>query len=299
MKASAPGKIVLSGAYSVLRGAPSIVIAVNRYAHADTERTPEWISPEVKAAFGGQAIPHADASALRTGDRKLGLGSSAAVLVASMAAAQAVDDEELSSLRARLQEPALTAHRTAQGGGSGVDVVTSIWGGTLIAQKENNFLRVEQVSLPDGMVIEVWASPYSTSTAAMLGAVEELRVTDPQVHGTLFAQLTEAATGAAEALRSGDKRLVAECLNRQREQLLHLGQAAGAPIITRETTLLANAAKGEGAVVLPAGAGGGDIVLWVSNQSSSASFSKLASRLEHQKLDLTMQAEGVHLNFNR
>ncbi len=35
MRARAPGKVVLSGAYSVLRGAPAIVTAVDRYVEAD------------------------------------------------------------------------------------------------------------------------------------------------------------------------------------------------------------------------------------------------------------------------
>ena len=35
MRARAPGKLVLSGAYAVLEGAPALVAAVDRYAVAD------------------------------------------------------------------------------------------------------------------------------------------------------------------------------------------------------------------------------------------------------------------------
>src|SRR5690606_12116062 len=36
MKTKAPGKVVLSGAYAVLEGAPCIVTAVDRYVYADS-----------------------------------------------------------------------------------------------------------------------------------------------------------------------------------------------------------------------------------------------------------------------
>ena len=78
MIARAPGKLVLSGAYVVLDGAPAIVAAVDRYAVADTSRAPDFVSDELRAAFGSEQPPHVDVSALRADGRKLGLGSSAA-----------------------------------------------------------------------------------------------------------------------------------------------------------------------------------------------------------------------------
>ncbi len=51
MKARAPGKIVLSGAYSVLEGAVALVAAVDRYAWADTERQPALVTAEVRQAM--------------------------------------------------------------------------------------------------------------------------------------------------------------------------------------------------------------------------------------------------------
>ena len=86
MRACAPGKLVLSGAYSVLEGAPAIVSAVDRYVCCDSARPAELITPEVRAALpAGADAPLFDASALRAEGRKLGLGSSAAILVASLA----------------------------------------------------------------------------------------------------------------------------------------------------------------------------------------------------------------------
>ena len=52
MRARAPGKIVMSGAYAVLEGAPAIVTAVDRYVLADAGRPAEFVTPEVREAWG-------------------------------------------------------------------------------------------------------------------------------------------------------------------------------------------------------------------------------------------------------
>ena len=61
MRARAPGKLVLSGAYAVLEGAPALVAAVDRYVVADTARAAELVTPEVRAAIGDAAAPWFDA----------------------------------------------------------------------------------------------------------------------------------------------------------------------------------------------------------------------------------------------
>ena len=62
----------------------SIVVATSRGAYADSSRAASFVTPEVKAALGDSAAPHVDASSMFVGDRKLGLGASAAILVAEI-----------------------------------------------------------------------------------------------------------------------------------------------------------------------------------------------------------------------
>ncbi len=71
MKAKAPGKVVLSGAYAVLEGAPCIVTAVDRYVIADTDKSAAHIADEVRAAMP-PPYPHIDANELRSAGRKIG-----------------------------------------------------------------------------------------------------------------------------------------------------------------------------------------------------------------------------------
>jgi phosphomevalonate kinase len=295
MKACAPGKLVLSGAYSVLVGAPAIVSAVDRYVCCDSERPATLETPEVRAALPQGPVPHFDATALRADGRKLGLGSSAAILLASLAAADPRSFDSDQALRVALAAAALVAHRQAQGGGSGIDVAASTWGGTLIAMRgPDGELELEPCELPSELVVEAWSSPVAASTPELLAGVARLGARAPGQHAQLFAELTAAARRAASALRRGQTLdLIAE-LQQQGAGLAALGAAAGVPIVTPEAKQLAALAAAEGAAVLPSGAGGGDIVLWASSCASPAGFRDLATMLGHHQLHLSLHARGVH-----
>ncbi len=56
MIARSPGKLVLSGAYSVLEGAPALVAAVDRYVVADGDREPTFLAHEVGYAVEAGAL---------------------------------------------------------------------------------------------------------------------------------------------------------------------------------------------------------------------------------------------------
>lgn len=294
MRACAPGKLVLSGAYSVLEGAPAIVTAVDRYVCADSNRAARLVTPEVRAALPDGEAPDFDASALRDDGRKLGLGSSAAILVASLAAADVRAFGSEQELRQGIFLDALRAHRHAQGGGSGVDVAASTWGGTLIARSASEGLDLDPVQLPSELVVEAWASQVSSSTPALLARVARWREQSPGEYAAILASLCSAAERAACALRSGQMwDLIAE-LEQQRVGFSALGHAAGVPIVTPEVERLARAKGACVAAVLPSGAGGGDIVLWLSDRASPRGFRDLAVSLGHHELSLSLQARGAH-----
>jgi len=295
MKARAPGKVVLSGAYSVLHGAPAVVSAVSRYVVADTSRPAEFLSEEVQAALdAGQVAPWFDASDLREAGRKLGLGSSAAILAASLyalsLAAGAVDDP---SLRKQLFARGLSAHRAAQGGGSGVDVAASTFGGTLVYRLTDTTPEVTPVALPADLCIEVWTCPTSASTRELLAAVARLGERAPNEHQKWLGAQGSAAEAAAKSLLDQDAGRFIQALAAQFGALSGLGRAAGVPIVTPELSQAFPLAAAQGGVLLPAGAGGGDIALFVGDAPSSPALRASLEMASHRLLAVELGAPGV------
>jgi phosphomevalonate kinase len=288
--------LVLSGAYAVLTGAPALVVAVDRYVLADSARAATFLTPEVHAALGERAAPWFDASALREGDQKLGLGSSAAILVASLAAlelaaAPRLKDDELCAL---VYERALLAHRTAQGGGSGVDVAASAHGGVLAARRKGGALELSRVALPSALHFEVWACSASASTSLYLARIAEFAARDPAAHVRCIDAQAEAAESALSAAERGDAADFVRAIARQVTTLKALGDSAGIAIVTPELGELARLAELQSAAFLPAGAGGGDVAYWVGSGAPPAAFAARARELGLSPVGLTLGARGVH-----
>jgi len=285
---------VLTGAYSVLEDAPAIVTAVDRYVTVDSQRSGSYFPDEVRAA-AFDAPYWFDASRLRRDDCKLGLGSSAAILLAMLAARELVQrpTDNAIELRERIFLPALRAHRLAQAGGSGIDVAASCFGGTLKFERGREVPGFKPISLPRGIAIEIWSSTVEASTRGLLAKVQELKKRNRKVYDTHLGAQASASCAAIAACVSGDPSSFVAAIQAQRVALTHLGLAAGADIVTKEVQALAKVAERHGGAVIPAGAGGGDIALYVGNQPSFGLDGALVEQ-RHVRLDLCLGAEGVH-----
>lgn len=295
MRARAPGKLVLSGAYSVLEGAPAVVTAVDRYARADTEKPAEWVAEEVKVALGNGLIPHCDASELRAAGRKLGLGSSAAILVASLAAVWGRRGETTEALQSRIFPPAADFHRQAQQGGSGVDVAAAAFGGTLICRRGLTLTHIP-ARLPAGLRLRVFASQKAASTRQMLLAVQQLKLNDPRRYRAALARLSSAAEAAVNALQQPDPARLVDSLAAQVEGFVELGDAAKLAIVTDTGRELWREAQRAGGVFAPAGAGGGDVSFWASSAPMPEALLRRAEALGWSPLELSVEASGAQLN---
>jgi phosphomevalonate kinase len=124
--------------------------------------------------------------------------------------------------------------------------------------------------------------------------VAQLARSAPASYREIMDGLRAGAERAVLALQTGQSRALIDALDEQRSGFLRLGRAAGEAIVTPELELLALAAAAEKAVVLPSGAGGGDIALWLGESDSSANFRRQAHTLGHTLLAVELHAEGVH-----
>lgn len=293
MRVRAPGKLVLSGAYAVLEGAPAVCAAVDRYVVADDSRPAITVTDEVRAALADSTAPFFDASALRQNNDKLGLGSSAAILVASLGARELTRDPALTSegLRQRVLQPALLAHKKAQGGGSGVDVATCVHGGVIRFQLVPKGVDVKHVSLPEALGVRVFYSGKAASTRDLLQKIDTLHREKPNEYNQLIEDQADAAERAAQAL--GDAPAFVEALRDQCFALYRLGRAAGADIVSDEQLELCHLAGAEEAAALPAGAGGGDVMLFAGLTPPSQSWLSRALAFGQKPLKLSLGAPGL------
>ncbi len=166
MTASAPGKLIVTGEYAVLDGAPALVVAMNRrvvarFAPGVARGSSPFllaVAREIATRYG-DAHPAAaaalsiavDSSSFYDGAQKLGLGSSAAVTVAATALALAATSASatLASAAAAVSPTAASkidkhailsiacaAHAHAQGAmgarGSGADIASAVHGGAIV-----------------------------------------------------------------------------------------------------------------------------------------------------------------------
>ena len=257
MKVFAPGKLVLTGAYAVLEGAPAISLAVSRGAFVDPARTALTATPEVAAALGeGVAAPHADASAMFVGTRKLGLGASAAILVASLGA---TEDGDLATdaVRERILARARAAHAKAQSGGSGV------------------------------------ACGTRARTTELRAQIDALAPTSSALHRQCMNDLVAIANDAASAVDSGSAEDLVDTLRRTARALDRLGIAAGVPIVPPGFEELEGIAAADRASFTVSGAGGGDVAIHLGPREPSARFLERAHAHGLFALPLTLDATGV------
>jgi phosphomevalonate kinase len=296
VRVAAPGKLLLTGAYAVLEGAPAIVVAVDRYAVADTSRE-HVASIEVREALRSDVGPAVDTTALHDGASKLGLGSSAASLVATLGAVHAERGDDLAStpVRNEIFMVARAAHDRAQRGGSGVDVAASVYGGVLRYQlHRGGGAEARPVSLPPGVAWSAFWSGTSARTSDLRARVDALRAKSERVWREAFQPLVDASEEAARACDAADSERLLDAATSFGAALAGLGHAADAPIVPRAFAELAALALAEGAAFYPSGAGGGDVGVFLGRFAPSERFISRATDLAMHRLGVSADRAGVH-----
>jgi len=299
MRAKAPGKVVLSGAYVVLDGAPAVVAAVDRYAIAYASRRAANLTTELRAAFPAGDAPYVDSNALRYEGRKMGLGSSAAAIVAALTcslheSSSVPPSETISDI---VLERAFQAHRTAQGGGSGIDIVASTLGGVQVCSLEERgrLPRHQATMIPSTLVCEVWLCPNSASTPALLSQVQVFSQQHPATYQRIVAPAVNGAREFVSGLLENDAARVVRGAKEQRDSMAELGHATGAPILLSYMDELHQLANKQHGVFAQAGSGGGDVSLYFGTVPSSPHLRQRATAHGLRLLPLLFGAKGAHI----
>ncbi|MCK6555362.1 hypothetical protein L6Q96_12410 [Candidatus Binatia bacterium] len=330
--AHAPGKLFVLGEYAVLDGCPAVVAAVNRFVTARVQAGTAGADVRIEAGAHGSVRfaagkPPAEEGPLRfvlaawrsvverwpglarrdvlievtsTLDDpvagKTGLGSSAATVVATVAALQALSDSspDTTGGRIALLETALAAHRRAQGGtGSGGDVVASVFGGTTLFEPRGEGLPIV-TPLPWPTGTELLAG-WSGAPASTTGLVERYRTASPPdaaARAGFFERTRAAVADFVAALRGG--RVALDALNAGGDALDRLGAELHLPVVTPALRSLVRAARGCGAAAKASGAGGGDCAIAVATDAHmAAAVCRAWEAAGFAVLDVALSREGV------
>jgi phosphomevalonate kinase len=331
--ASAPGKIVVTGEYAVLLGAPALAAAINRRVRCaiGDGRATGWtfathgFAPNAlharDALLDGPLLPRTDpahlcqhalrqirsvrasADALPPAldidiDSRAGFDAGRKLGIGTSAAVCA-------ALCAALLERcgsglatfpiALAAHRSAQGGsGSGIDVAASCSGG-LIRFDIHAAPRIAPIAFPLGVSYAVIWTGSSADTREHLARFDAWR------NGTIpreLAALVDAARCVADAV--GEPREFMRQLRAYAAVLRALDDAARLGIHSDAHRRLSDLGNSTGVVYKPCGAGGGDLGMAFTNDPDAIeSFGRAAHAIGFERLPVELDEHGITVGIER
>jgi phosphomevalonate kinase len=313
MTASAPGKLILTGEYAVLDGAPALVIAVDRRAIARIRAgAPRGSSPFLLAVAHelatrrGATDPAAlaafeiavDSSAFYDGLIKLGLGSSAAVAVSATAlaigatSAVGIDLGEVLTI-------ASAAHASAQAArgarGSGADIAAAVHGGTIVFTAG----RVDRKSWPSSVRVLPFFTGASADTPTLIARVTAARTerrTEVDAALTAVGDASRAACVAISAPADLAATAVIGAIALAAAALDRLATATQLDLVPDCVRAARSAMSRFGGTAKTTGAGGGDVAFAVIPATAdAAAATRSLVEAGCRPLPLSVDETGVDL----
>lgn len=243
-RASAPAKVILLGEHFVVHGEPAIVLAIDKRATVTAKpRTDKkiWIKPEGMGVSGYflNGRFHAEEGKAEKGKKlepvyavvrslwdlskknvgidihidssipvAAGLGSSAAVAVASAAAISSLLNVELT--KDEIFKLAFDAEKIVHGTTSGVDPAISTFGGVLLYRKGE---KIKPLDIKVDLPLVIGDTRKEHSTGDMVARVSKMRERYPLIMDKVIRAGGEVVTRSIEALKAGDLKTLGELMN--------------------------------------------------------------------------------------
>jgi len=246
--------------------------------------------------------------------QKVGFGSSAAAVVATVAAVLKYHDIE--PKKDLVYKLSMIVHYFAQGKvGSGFDVATSTYGGYFsyiapdtewitseickgninnVVAQEWPLLYIEHLEPPVNCKFIIAWTKSSSDTREMIKSVKEWAKLNPDVYQQSIRRIGSAAFAVVEAWKTGDQKLILNCIKESRIALSDFTKESGQLIETQDLAMLADIAESFGAAGKLSGAGGGDCGFAICFDDSTAS--KIRNKWGEYglyPLDVIVDMEGI------
>ena len=238
-----------------------------------------------------------DSSALYLGHAKLGVGSSAACIVALLATLLSLSSSihfDLNKLKDRhyLHQLSYQANTNFQQRlGSGLDIAASIYGGTIIYNKDTPF-SVKTFTLPSELFIAFYFVGNSASTTTLLAKYKQWL--ELQKDNAIVETLKCTAAHLASVPNPVAGRYF-DLFSKFSDSLLALDKVSGLGIFSKEHLLMHNLSTSLDLVYKTCGAGGGDVGMGLSMDKAILSkFSeKVKNSLNIAELKASLDNLGV------
>lgn len=309
MTSLAPGKLILTGEYAVLRGHSAVTVSVNRYVRSEIKQKTiqkSYFLQEVVAAmaleFGSRdksvdvaRAVACDSRLFKEGDQKLGLGSSAAVTVSAIHAV--LTSSEKSTELPLVHRLAHKAHRDAQkrlgASGSGVDVTTATFGGVLQVKGSGDDTPCvfNRSSWPKDLYVSFLFLNQSASTPHFVKSFIEA---GDKTKESIVA-IGKASAAFYAAIKDQNPLLAIQAFKNSFEALKLLENSAAMKIIPPKVHVLAQKASELGGAFKTTGAGGGDVAIGLFDSAANLKRFNLEAEVAGlQLLPLELENLGVH-----
>lgn len=296
---SAPGKLLLMGDHAVVYGGPCLVTAVSERMTVTLAESSDdgvhFVTPGVSdtrfltaALSVAREYWHAPLSkftleASSTFSGNYGLGSSAAVTVAALFAFAAYlgkrpGKEELFRLAYKV---VLDVQRV----GSGFDVASAIWGGTIWYEHlGKNIVPVLSRDMP----LVVGFTGTKANTAAMVSDVAKKYDSQTERVTRIFTAIETLVSDAKKKIIEGDWERVGKLMEFNQEYLRDLG------VSSEKLESLISAAKQAGAWGAKlSGAGGGDCMIALVSPEKKEQVEEAIQAVGGQVIHISPNAPGV------
>lgn len=311
--ASAPGKVILFGEHAVVSGVTALGGAIDLRARVTVEDLPgrtlidacgltlqgfsfDLISGQVSSAEAATATRYISGVLREFEARDLrvcvesgipsgsGLGSSAAIVVATLAAINRHMGLGLSR-----KEIAIHAHRiekaVQQGLGSPMDTALATYGGHCLVSDE-----VQPIDLPY-LDLAVGCTGKPHNTRAEVERVQDLQSRRPEIVGPVFQAIGAISTRAVSLMQEQRLERLGELMNINHGLLEALG------VGTRELCELVYAARGAGRALGAkiTGAGGGGCMIALPRPDGASSLTVALEQARGRAFMVRTGCEGVRL----
>jgi len=319
VEATAPGKMILFGEHSVVYRGPAVVLAIDRRARVVAEPRDDekifidaddlgfsgYFENDVYHPVRGKAWRGRNLAALNVAAKKtmehigegtgvnlivrsmipiaVGLGSSAAICVATAAAVAGVfegvlDEKQISDL-------AFEGERIIHGTPSGVDNNVATFGGIMRYERGVGF---ERFHLDEVFPFIIGNTRKRRSTRMLVEGVARLKERNPALVDSIIDTMGELSGRGLDALLRRDLQRLGDFMN------LNHGLLSAIGVSTPQLDALVHAARRNGALGAKlTGAGGGGCMIALAEAHKLTGVEKAIRRRRGESIKVSLTDEGV------